>query len=79
MSADYTVQGDLAVITMNNPPINGLGLSTRLAIVAGLEKALADDNIKAIILTGAGKAFSGGADIERLARPKPFKNPICSV
>ena len=36
MSADYTVQGDLAVITMNNPPINGLGLNTRQAIVAGL-------------------------------------------
>ena len=47
MSADYTVQGDLAVITMNNPPVNGLGLETRQAIVAGLEKALADDQVKA--------------------------------
>jgi 3-hydroxyacyl-CoA dehydrogenase len=75
MSADYTVQGDLAVITMNNPPINGLGLSTRQAILAGLEKALADDNVKAIILTGAGKAFSGGADIKEFGSPKAVQEP----
>jgi 3-hydroxyacyl-CoA dehydrogenase len=75
MSADYTVQGDLAVITMNNPPINGLGLNTRLAIVAGLEKALADDQVKAIILTGAGKAFSGGADIKEFGSPKAVQEP----
>ena len=75
MSADYTVQGDLAVITMNNPPINGLGLSTRLAIVAGLEKALADDQVKAIVLTGAGKAFSGGADIKEFGSPKAIQEP----
>ena len=75
MSADYTVQGDLAVITINNPPINGMGLSTRQAIVAGLEKALADDNVKAIILTGAGKAFSGGADIKEFGSPKAVQEP----
>jgi len=75
MSADYTVQGDLAVITLNHPPINGLGLSTRLSIVAGLEKALADDQIKAIVLTGAGKAFSGGADIKEFGSPKAIQEP----
>ncbi len=75
MSAEYTVQGDLAVITMNNPPINGLGLSTRQAIVAGLEKGLADDQVKAIILTGAGKAFSGGADIKEFGSPKAVQEP----
>jgi 3-hydroxyacyl-CoA dehydrogenase len=75
MSADYTVQGDLAVITMNNPPVNGLGLNTRQAIVAGLEKALADDQVKAIILTGAGKAFSGGADIKEFGSPKAVQEP----
>jgi len=75
MSAEYTVQGDLAVITMNNPPVNGLGLETRQAIVAGLEKALADDQVKAIILTGAGKAFSGGADIKEFGSPKAVQEP----
>jgi 3-hydroxyacyl-CoA dehydrogenase len=75
MSADYTVQGDVAVIALNNPPVNGLGLSTRLAIMAGLEKAIADDAIKAIVVTGAGKAFSGGADIKEFGSPKAIQDP----
>ena len=36
MSADYEVRGDIAVITMNNPPVNGLGLATRSGIFDGL-------------------------------------------
>ena len=42
MTADYKVHGDVAVITMNNPPVNGLGHSTRVGITDGLEKANAD-------------------------------------
>jgi len=57
MSADYAVHGDVAVISMNNPPVNGLGLATRQAIVKGLQQAEADDTVKAIVITGAGKAF----------------------
>ena len=75
MSADYAVHGDVAVISMNNPPVNGLGLSTRQAIVAGLEKAEADASVKAIVLTGAGKAFSGGADIKEFGSPKAIQEP----
>ena len=77
MSADYTVHGDVAVIALNNPPVNGLGLSTRLGIMAGLEKAIADDAVKAIVVTGAGKAFSGGADIRNSGRPRPSRTPTC--
>ena len=69
------VQGDVAVIALNNPPVNGLGLSTRLGIMAGLEKAIADDAIKAIVVTGAGKAFSGGADIKEFGSPKAIQDP----
>jgi len=75
MSADYTVHGDVAVITLNNPPVNGLGLATRQAIVAGLEQAEADASVKAIVLTGAGKAFSGGADIKEFGSPKAIQEP----
>ena len=64
MSADYSTQGDIAVISMNNPPVNGLGLSTRLGIVHALQQALDDATVKAVVLTGQGKAFSGGADIK---------------
>ena len=75
MSADYTLHGDVAVITLNNPPVNGLSLATRTAIVAGLNKALADDAIKALVITGAGKAFCGGADIREFNTPKTLTEP----
>ena len=75
MSADYVVNGSVAVITLNNPPVNGLGLETRTAAVEGIRKALADDAVKAIVITGAGKAFSGGADIKEFNSPKALTEP----
>jgi len=75
MTAEYQVHGDVAVITLNNPPVNGLGLSTRQAIVEGLEKAESDPSVKAIVLTGAGRAFSGGADIREFGSPKAIQEP----
>ena len=75
MSADYQVHGTVAVITLNNPPVNGLGLETRTAAVQGMRRALADDGVKAIVITGAGKAFSGGADIREFNSPKALAEP----
>ncbi|MCU0773631.1 MAG: 3-hydroxyacyl-CoA dehydrogenase NAD-binding domain-containing protein [Ideonella sp.] len=75
MSANYETRGDVAVITLDNPPVNGLGLATRRGIVAGLESAQADPAIKAIVLTGAGKAFSGGADIREFGKPEALAEP----
>jgi 3-hydroxyacyl-CoA dehydrogenase len=75
MTADYKVHGDVAVITMNNPPVNGLGHATRLGLTDGLTKANADASVKAIVITGAGKAFSGGADIKEFGSPKALAEP----
>ena len=75
MTAEYKVQGDVAVITLNNPPVNGLGYDTRLGITNGLEKANADPAVKAIVLTGADKAFSGGADIREFGTAKATQEP----
>lgn len=75
MTAEYKVHGDVAVITMNNPPVNGLGHATRVGITQGLEKANADAAVKAIVITGAGKAFSGGADIREFGTPKAAAEP----
>ncbi len=75
MSADYTVQGSVAVVTLNNPPVNGLGLATRSAAVEAIGRAEADEAIQAIVLTGAGKAFSGGADIREFNSPKALTEP----
>ena len=75
MTAEYKVHGDVAVITLNNPPVNGLGLVTRQAIADGLNRADSDPAVKAIVITGAGKAFSGGADIKEFGSPKSLQEP----
>jgi len=75
MTAHYTVQGNVAVITLDNPPVNGLGMVMRRAITDGLQQAQADSGIKAIVITGAGKAFSGGADIKEFGTDKVMVEP----
>ncbi|MDE1184358.1 3-hydroxyacyl-CoA dehydrogenase NAD-binding domain-containing protein [Paraburkholderia sp.] len=75
MAVDYTTHDGVAVITLNNPPVNGLGLSTRAGIVEGIERAQQDPAVTAIVLTGAGKAFSGGADITEFNTPKATQEP----
>ena len=75
MTAEYKVLGDVAVITLNNPPVNGLGFATRIGVTDGLSKANADPAVKAIVITGEGKAFSGGADIKEFGTPKALQEP----
>jgi len=75
MTAQYQLHGDIAVITLNNPPVNGLGLATRQGIADGLAKANAESAARAIVITGAGKAFSGGADIKEFGSPKAMQEP----
>ena len=52
MSAAYEKHDAVAVITLNNPPVNGLGFATRSAIVAGIQQAQDDQSIKAIVIIG---------------------------
>lgn len=75
MTAEYKVHASVAVITLNNPPVNGLGLSTRRAILEGLNQANADAAVQAIVITGAGKAFSGGADIKEFGKEAALQEP----
>ncbi|QLA80257.1 3-hydroxyacyl-CoA dehydrogenase [Acidovorax sp. JMULE5] len=75
MTAEYKVHGSVAVITMANPPVNGLGLSTRQGIVDGLGRANADAAVTSIVITGAGGAFSGGADIKEFGTDKSLQEP----
>ncbi len=75
MSTNFEVRDGIAVITMDNPPVNGLGYDTRRGVADGLEKAQADSAVKAIVLTGAGRAFSGGADIREFDSPKSTAEP----
>jgi 3-hydroxyacyl-CoA dehydrogenase len=75
MTAQYKVHGNVAIITLDNPPVNGLGLATRQGITDGLALANQDASVTAIVITGAGKAFSGGADIKEFGSPKALQEP----
>ena len=74
-TAGYAVHGEVAVVTLDNPPVNTLAHGVRKGIAEGLEKALGDPNVKAIVLTGAGNAFSGGAEIREFNTPVALATP----
>ncbi|MGD9953140.1 MAG: 3-hydroxyacyl-CoA dehydrogenase NAD-binding domain-containing protein [Burkholderiales bacterium] len=67
--AAYSVRDGIAVITMKNPPVNGLGNALRAGIAQHLEHADSDPDVKAVVLIGSAKAFSGGADIREFNKP----------
>jgi 3-hydroxyacyl-CoA dehydrogenase len=68
-SADYTSRGAVAVITLDKPPVNALGSGVRTGLAAGLERAAQARSIDAVIITGAGAAFCGGADVSEFGLP----------
>ena len=59
----YEVRDNIALMTIDNPPVNPLSSGVRQGLSDGVAKALADDAVAAIVLTGAGRAFIAGADI----------------
>jgi 3-hydroxyacyl-CoA dehydrogenase len=63
----YAVRDGIAIMALDNPPVNALTLAVRRAIVAGIDRAQQEPQVAAIILTGAGKHFSAGADIGEFA------------
>jgi 3-hydroxyacyl-CoA dehydrogenase len=68
--AQYAVRDGIAVITMNNPPVNGLGNALRAGLMAHLKKAEADPAVGGVVIIGSAKAFSGGADIREFGKPR---------
>ncbi|HYX91888.1 MAG TPA: enoyl-CoA hydratase-related protein, partial [Myxococcaceae bacterium] len=73
--ANYSTQGEVAVLTLENPPVNGLAYEVRRGIAEGLDRAWADSSIKAVVIIGGGNAFSGGADIREFNTPKASAEP----
>ncbi|MFN7550273.1 MAG: 3-hydroxyacyl-CoA dehydrogenase, partial [Pseudomonadota bacterium] len=66
---------DVAVLTLDHPPVNGLGFETRRALVDGLDRALSDPKVCAIGIAGAGRGFGGGADIREFGSLKALAEP----
>jgi 3-hydroxyacyl-CoA dehydrogenase len=68
---------EVAVLTIDNPPVNALSHSVRLGLLEILPKAETDDSVKAILLVCAGTTFSAGADVREFGSPP--KDPIMAV
>jgi 3-hydroxyacyl-CoA dehydrogenase len=71
----YELQGAIAVIALDNPPINALGHAVRLGISRAVEQAQADPAVRAIVITGNATGFSGGADIREFGTPLMLAEP----
>jgi len=75
MKTDYqTIQvelkGNMAVFTMNNPPVNQLSAQFRADLAEAFHEAYGDEGVKAIVITGTGKNFIAGADITEIQHVK---------
>jgi len=70
------IHNGVAVITLDNPPVNSLGHALRERIVQRLEAALADPAVRGIVLAGNEKAFSAGADVTEFGTPRQLQEPI---
>jgi 3-hydroxyacyl-CoA dehydrogenase len=64
----YANEDDVAVITIDNPPVNALGPGVAEGITAALSRAEEDAEVRAIVVIGAGKTFVAGADIKEFAK-----------
>ena len=69
-----STQGRIAILTVNNPPVNALAAGVRDGIKDGVEAMAADSNIDAIVLIGGGRTFIAGADIREFGKPPKGAN-----
>ena len=71
----YEVSDDVAVITVDNPPVNALSPGVPGGIIEGLRQANTDSSISAVVLIGEGRGFIAGADIRYFSKPWPDGEP----
>src|SRR3984893_13415181 len=71
----FEINDGIAVLTLDNPPVNSLGAELRQALMAGVERANGDPKVAAIGVIGSGAGFSGGADIREFGTPKAVAHP----
>ncbi|MFK7836285.1 MAG: FAD-dependent oxidoreductase [Sulfitobacter sp.] len=76
----YSREGDIAVLRIDNPPVNALSQDVRAGLLAKLMQAEADEGVRAVVLVGAGRAFIAGADIKEFGKPpqEPWLIDVCN-
>ncbi|SPH19824.1 Fatty acid oxidation complex subunit alpha [Ascidiaceihabitans donghaensis] len=65
----YERDGDVAVLTINNPPVNALSQAVRQGLMTRMDQAEGDAGVKAVVIVGEGRAFIAGADITEFGKP----------
>ncbi|MCK4713297.1 MAG: enoyl-CoA hydratase/isomerase family protein, partial [Marinosulfonomonas sp.] len=77
----YFVQGNVAVVTINNPPVNALGHMVRTGLVDAISRAEADNAVRAILIHAQGRTFPAGADIKEFGKPPkdPSLPEVCDL
>jgi 3-hydroxyacyl-CoA dehydrogenase len=65
----YRVEDGVAVLTIDSPPVNALGHKVRIALCEGVDRALADEAARALVLICAGRTFFAGADVTEIGKP----------
>ena len=75
------LDGEVLVVSINNPPVNALGHAVRAGLLAAVEQAAADAAVKAMLIVGEGKAFIAGADIREFGKPAmpPSLPEVCNA
>jgi 3-hydroxyacyl-CoA dehydrogenase len=68
----FEVEDGIGVITVDNPPVNALGPGVREGIIDAVERGVADPNVSAMVLIGAGRSFIAGADIRQFGKSRPM-------
>ena len=71
--------GEVAVVRIQNPPVNALSQEVRAGLLARLEEAEGTDGVKAVVIVGDGRAFIAGADIKEFGKPpqEPWLPDVC--
>ncbi len=76
----YERQGDIAVLRIQNPPVNALSQAVRAGLMAQMDRAEADSGVRAVLILGEGRAFIAGADITEFGKTpmEPWLPDVCN-
>ena len=73
---NYRIERGIAIVTLENPPVNALSLEVRRGIAAALGRAAEDPAVLAIVISGSTRAFSAGADINEIESGEALEPPL---
>lgn len=75
-----TIDGSIAVLCIDNPPVNALSHAVRVGLLEALDRAENDPSVRALLIYGAGRMFIAGADIREFGKPPvpPLLPDVCA-